>query len=63
MTFAKEGYSSLAQAIRKDLAVTIAPLSKLALTGLLEQAESGIRITEEYIAIIRNDEASRLGSH
>ncbi len=61
--FARERYANIAEEIRKDLVGTVTPQTKLALTALMEYAESGAKLAEHCKGIIVNSNASNSSSH
>ena len=61
--FARARYAAIVEAIRKDLEGTISPISKVALAGLLECAECGVRLAVHSAELLLNASTANLGSH
>ena len=61
--FARERYVKLAESIREDLQDTIAPHTKIALTSLMEFAESGARLALRSKEILMDSVSPQSSSH
>ena len=61
--FARERYMKLAESIRQDLNDTIAPHTKIALTALMEYAESGARLAIHSKEIVMDSVSPPSSSH